>query len=209
MADLLADKRAREFELIDRILSGYHEDFYELIAPYEHRVFMTAFDILQVEADAEEVAQEAFLKAFRSLRSFRREAQFSTWLLRITMNEARMRLRKRREVSLDSVFPDHKETDYTPILLADWREIPVEALLREEMRRLLRESIAALPENYREVLTLRDLNGLNNAETAEILGLSVGNTKVRLLRARLMLRDLLVERLHGKTRQRLSRGVTP
>lgn len=209
MADLLADKRAREFEVIDRILTGHHEDFYELIAPYEHRVFVTAFDILQVEADAEEVAQEAFLKAFRSLRSFRREAQFSTWLLRITMNEARMRLRKRREVSLDSVFPDHEETDYIPILLADWREIPVEVLLREEMRRLLRESIAALPENYREVLTLRDLNGLNNAETAEILGLSMGNTKVRLLRARLMLRDLLVERLRGKTGHRLSRGVTP
>ena len=95
MPELPTDKKDREFELIDRILSGYHEGFYELIAPYERRVFMTAYDILQVEADAEEVAQEAFLKAFRSLRSFRREAQFSTWLLRITVNEARMRLRKR------------------------------------------------------------------------------------------------------------------
>jgi len=190
-------------------LSGQHEYFYELIAPYERRVFMTAFDILQVEADAEEVAQETFLKAFRSLRSFRREAQFSTWLLRITMNEARMRLRKRREFSLDSVFPDHEETDYIPILLVDWREIPVEALLREETRRLLRESIAALPENYREVLTLRDVNGLSGAETAEILGLTLGNTKVRLLRARIMLRDLFVQRLRGKTRRGVSGGVTP
>jgi RNA polymerase sigma-70 factor (ECF subfamily) len=97
--DLVADKKDREFELIDRILGGHHESFYDLIAPYEHRVFMTAYDILQVEADAEEVAQEAFLKAFRSLRSFRREAQFSTWLLLITVNEARMRLRKRRDFS--------------------------------------------------------------------------------------------------------------
>lgn len=209
MSDLLAEKKNREFGLIDRILSGQHEEFYALIAPYERRVFMTAFDILQVEADAEEVVQEAFLKAFRSLRSFRREAQFSTWLLRITVNEARMRLRKRREVSLDSLFPDLEETDYIPILLADWREIPVEALLREETRRLLHESIAALPENYREVLTLRDVNGLNNAETAEILGLSLANTKVRLLRARILLRDLFVERLRGKTRQRLSTGVMP
>lgn len=209
MPDILADKKDREFELIDRILSGHHEGFYELIAPYERRVFMTAFDILQVEADAEEVAQEAFLKAFRSLRSFRREAQFSTWLLRITVNEARMRLRKRREVSLDSVFPNHEETDYIPMLLADWREIPVEALLREETGRLLRESIAALPENYREVLTLRDVNGLNNAETSEVLGLTLANTKVRLLRARLMLRDLFVERLRGKSKPRLSKGVTP
>ena len=209
MPDLLADKKGREFELIDRILLGHHEDFYELIAPYERRVFMTAYDILQVEADAEEVAQEAFLKAFRSLRSFRREAQFSTWLLRITLNEACMRLRKRREISLDSVFPNHEESDYTPILLVDWREIPSEALLREETRRLLREALAALPENYREIITLRDVNGLSNAETAEILGLTVGNARVRLLRARIMLRDLFVERLRGKTRHRLSREVTP
>lgn len=209
MPDPLADKKAREFELIDRILCGHHESFYDLISPYERRVFLTAYDILQVEADAEEVAQEAFLKAFRSLRSFRREAQFSTWLLRITVNEARMRLRKRREVSLDSVSPNHQEADHTPILLVDWREIPAEALLREETRRLLRESIAALPENYREILTLRDLNGLTNAETAEILGLTLGNAKVRLLRARLMLRDLFVERLRGKAKLHPSRGVTP
>ena len=209
MPDLLADRKSREFELIDRILGGQHESFYELISPYEHRVFMTAYDILQVEADAEEVAQEAFLKAFRSLRSFRRESQFSTWLLRITANEARMRLRKRREVSLDSLSPNHEEADYTPILLADWREIPAEALLREETRRLLRESISALPENYREIITLRDVDGLSTAEAAEILGLSQGNAKVRLLRARIMLRDLFVERLRSKTRHRLSREVTP
>ena len=209
MPDLLADRKNREFELIDRVLGGQHESFYELISPYERRVFMTAYDILQVEADAEEVAQEAFLKAFRSLRSFRREAQFSTWLLRITVNEARMRLRKRREISLDSLSPNDEETDYTPILLADWREIPAEALLREETRRLLRESIAALPENYREIITLRDVNGLSTAESAEILGLSQGNAKVRLLRARVMLRDLFVERLRRKTNQRLSREAAP
>jgi len=207
--DLLADKKDREFKLIDRILSGHHEGFYELIAPYQRRVFMTAFDILQVEADAEEVAQEAFLKAFRNLRSFRREAQFSTWLLRITVNEARMRLRKRREISLDAVFPTNEEADFTPMFLADWREIPVEAVLREETRRLLCESMAALPEHYREIITLRDVNGLNNAETAEILSLSLGNAKVRLLRARIMLRDLFVERLRDRKRHRLSREVAP
>lgn len=209
MPDLLADKKDREFELIDCILGGHHEAFCELIAPYERRVFMTAYDILQVEADAEEVAQEAFLKAFRSLRSFRREAQFSTWLLRITVNEARMRLRKRREISLESLFPNPDESDHIPILLADWREIPAEALLRQETCQLLRGSLAALPENYREIITLRDVNGLSTAETAEILGLTVGNAKVRLLRARIMLRDLFVERLRGKTRHRLARKATP
>ena len=209
MPDSLTDAKEREFELIDRILSGRHDLFCELIAPYERRVFMTAFDILQVEADAEEVAQEAFLKAFRTLRSFRREAKFSTWLLRITLNEARMRVRKRREVSLDALFSNHEEVDYSPVLLADWREIPGEALLHDETRRLLRESIAALPENYREVITLRDLNGLNNAETAKLLGLSLVNTKVRLLRARVMLRDLFAERIRRKARPHLQRGVAP
>ena len=209
MADPLADKKEKENGLIDRILGGHREGFYELIAPYERRVFMTAFDILQVEADAEEVAQEAFLKAFRSLRSFRREAQFATWLLRITVNEARMRLRKRREVSLDAVCPEGTETDRTPLLLADWREIPADALLREESRELVRECVAALPEHYREIIALRDFNELSNADTAEILGLTLTNTKVRLLRARLMLRDLFVERIRSKGTPRRSRGVTP
>ena len=202
------DKKNREFALIDRVLAGHHEDFYQLIAPYERRVFLTAYEILQVPADAEDVAQEAFLKAFRGLRTFRREAKFPTWLLRIAANEARQRLRKTREVSLESMMPSNEEVDYTPLFLADWREIPLEALLRDETRRLLNESIAALPESYRVIITLRDVNGLSNAETAVALGLTVSNTKVRLLRARLMLRDLVVHRLGSKMTHLRTREVT-
>jgi len=206
----LTAKKEREYRLIDRVLGGHHEDFHELIAPYRRGVYLAAYDILQVPADAEEVAQEAFLKAFRGLREFRRESQFATWLFRIAVNEARMRLRRRREVSLESVFPDDEEGgDYTPTMLADWREIPSDALLREETRRFVREAIAALPERYREIITLRDVNGLNIAETAEILGISIGNTKVRLLRARLLLRDLFVERTNRKGKAQSQRGVTP
>ncbi len=209
-----AAKKEKEYRLIDRVLAGNHEDnhedFHELIAPYRRSVYLTAYDVLQVEADAEDVAQEAFLKAFRALRSFRRESQFSTWLFRIAINEARMRLRKRREVSLESFFPDDEEDgDYTPTLLRDWREIPSEALLREETRRIVRESIAALPERYREIITLRDVNGLTIAQASEALGISIGNTKVRLLRARLVLRDLFVERTNRKGRLWSWRGVTP
>src|SRR5262245_45246078 len=201
-------KKERENHLIENVLAGRHEQFHELIAPYRRGVYLTAYDILQVAADAEEVAQEAFLKAFRALRSFRRESQFSTWLFRIAVNEARMKLRKRREVPLETVFPDEDDDgDYTPAMLADWREIPSDALLKEETRRLVRESIAALPEKYREVLTLRDVNGKNIAETSEILRISIGNTKVRLLRARLMLRDLFVERTQRKPKQRWWKGV--
>jgi len=121
-----------------------------------------------------------------------------------------MRLRRRREVPLESVFPGEDEDgDYAPTMLADWREIPSDALLREETRRLVRESIAELPEMYREVLTLRDVNGKNIAETSEILGITIGNTKVRLLRARLMLRDIFVERTRRKPRRQPSEGVSP
>ena len=210
MVEQLTVKKEKECRLIDRVLSGHHEDFHELIAAYRRGVYLAAYDILQNAADAEEVAQEAFLKAFRGLRGFRRESQFATWLFRIAVNEARMRLRRRREVSLESVFPDDEEGgDYTPTMLADWREIPSDALLREETQRFVREAIAALPERYREIITLRDVNGVNIAETAEILGISIGNTKVRLLRARLLLRDLFVERTNRKGKAQSQSGATP
>ena len=210
IAESAALKKEREARLIENVLAGRHDHFHELIAPYRRGVYLAAYDILQVAADAEEVAQEAFLKAFRALRSFRHESQFSTWLFRIVINEARMKLRRRREVPLETAFPDEADDGgYTPAMLADWREIPSEALLREETRRLVRESIAELPEKYREVLTLRDVNGKNIAETSEILGITIGNTKARLLRARLMLRDIFVERTRRKPRQQQPGGVAP
>lgn len=188
-----ADLLARERELITEILAGNHERYYELIAPLERRVYYTAFAILRTEADAEEVAQEAILKGFRGLRSFRGDARFSSWLLSITMNEARLRLRQRREVSLELLkAPDTEEDDYTPIELKDWREIPVEAVAQKELAAQLEEALNALPEWYREVLVLRDVDGLNIAETSEALGISVATVKTRLFRARLMVRDYFV-----------------
>lgn len=209
MAEPDQTKKEREYGLIDRVLAGHHENFHELIAPYRKGVYLAAYDILQSPADAEEIAQEAFLKAFRGLRGFRRESQFSTWLFKIAVNEARMRLRRRREVPFESAFPDEEEGDYTPAMLADWREIPSETLLKEETRRVVRETIAALPEKYREIITLRDVNGLNIAESAQILGITVGNTKVRLLRARLLLRDLFIERTRRKGEERQRIGAAP
>src|SRR5215470_20184389 len=208
MIEPAALKKEKEASLIEDVLAGRHDQFHELIAPYRRGVYLAVYDILQVSADAEEVAQEAFLKAFRALRSFRRESQFSTWLFQIAINEARMRLRRRREVPLETAFPGEDDGgDYTPAMLADWREIPSEALLKEETRRLVRESIAQLPEKYREVLTMRDVNGKNIAETSEILGITIGNTKVRLLRARLMLRDIFVERTRRKPKEQPGKGV--
>ena len=183
-----------ERELIAEILAGNHERYYELIAPIERRVYYTAYAITRTEADAEEVSQEAILKAFRGLRTFRGEARFSSWLLSIAGNEARMRLRKRREVSLELLKSPDNEDEYTPIELAEWREIPVEALAQKELAARVEEAMAALPEIYREVLVLRDIDGLTIAETSAALEISVPAIKTRLLRARLMVRDYFVSR---------------
>jgi|SRR5215469_13709858 len=184
----------RERELIAEILAGNHERYYELIARIERRVYYTAYAILRTEADAEEVSQEAILKAFRGLHSFRGNAQFASWLLTIVANEARMRLRRRREVSLELLKSPESEEEYTPVELAEWREVAVEALAQKELAARLEEALAALPEIYREVLVLRDIDELNIAETAAALEISVPAVKTRLLRARLMVRDYFVAR---------------
>ena len=183
-----------ERTLIAEILAGNHERYYELIAPIERRVYYTAYAILRTEADAEEVSQEAILKGFRGLRTFRGEARFSSWLLSIVANEARMRLRQRREVSLELLRSPENEDEYTPIELAEWREIAVEALAQRELAAHLEEALEALPEIYREVLIVRDIDGLNIAETSAALEISVPAVKTRLLRARLMVRDYFVSR---------------
>jgi RNA polymerase sigma-70 factor, ECF subfamily len=168
--------------------------FYELVRPYERRVYAAALAILRNETDAEDVAQEAVLKAFANIRQFRAEARFSTWLIQITVNEALMRRRRERTVVMEAIDDRRKseeESDYTPRDFADWREIPSEALERKEVRQKLAEALASLDRKYREVFVMRDMEQLNIQETAEALGISVASVKTRLLRARLMLRDLL------------------
>ena len=186
-----------EAEIISRIIGGERGLFYDLIKPCERAVFLTAYSVLKSEADAEEVVQEAALKAYRALGSFRGEAKFSTWLVKITLNEARMKLRRSRavsEVSLED-FADDGESDYTPAFLTDWREIPSESLERKELRQTLRRAVNELPEKYREVLISRDVRELNIAETAELLGISEGMVKTRLLRARLLMQKLVAPEL--------------
>src|SRR6202166_767117 len=157
--------------LIRRVLAGEHELFYELIRPYERRVYAAAFAILRNEADAEDVAQEAVLKAFKHIRQYRAEARFSTWLIQITVHEARMRRRK-EHVEIMQPIVDHQddEGNYVPRDFADWREIPSETLERSEVRQKLAEALASLGQKYREVFVLRDVQHLSIAETANALG---------------------------------------
>jgi RNA polymerase sigma-70 factor (ECF subfamily) len=188
----------REQQLIASVQQGKRELFYELVRPYERRVYAAALAILRNEADAEDVCQEAMLKAFTHIQQFRAEARFSTWLIQITVNEALMRRRRDRTVVMEGLAesPD-EEGIYTPRDFADWREIPSEALERKEVRHRLAEALATLDRKYREVFVMRDMEHLNIQETAEALGISTASVKTRLLRARLMLRDLLAAGWEG------------
>jgi RNA polymerase sigma-70 factor (ECF subfamily) len=183
---------SHERHLISSVQRGENELFYELVRPYEKRVYAAAIAILHNEQDAEDAAQEAMLKAFKNIRQFRAEARFSTWLIQITVNEALMRRRRERTVIMEGI-DDRKdeESEYAPRDFADWREIPSEALERKEVRQRLADALATLDRKYREVFVMRDMEHLNIQETAEALGISVPAVKTRLLRARLMLRDLL------------------
>jgi RNA polymerase sigma-70 factor (ECF subfamily) len=184
---------ANEAQLIKRVCDGEREAFYELVQPYERMVYATAISVVRNPADAEEVAQEAVLKAFSNLASFRAESKFSTWLLQITYNEAKMRLRKTRSHLYDSIDDPQpsEDGDYWPKDFADWRPIPSELFERDEVRAAIQNAINSLKAIYREVFVLRDVQNLSTKEAATILGISEVAVKIRLLRARLRMRDTL------------------
>ena len=190
---------AAEQDLIQRVKNGEIEVFYELVRPYERGVFLAALSLVKNEADAEEVAQEAILKAFKSLARFRGEAKFSTWLIQIAINEAKMKLRRDRRHLYESLEEGLRgdDGDYMPKDYADWREIPSEALEQKELRVALTKALKSLPEKYRIVLVLRDVQQLSIAETSQALGISEANVKTRLSRARLQMRDALAPGLTG------------
>ena len=198
-----AVERRDEAQMIARILDGDTQLYHALIRPHERSVYMMALSYLKNEADAEDVAQEAILKAFHHLASFRAEAKFSTWLIGITLNEARSRLRREGAMRTDSIDQTLEEGGrVSPAILRDWREIPSEALERKEVRELLRKAVAGLPEIYREVFLLRDVEGSNIADTAAALSISVANVKVRLHRARMMLQKELTPQLKNMNPKR-------
>ena len=182
-----------ESALIARVVAGDHEAFADLVRPYEKMVYLSALSVLGNDADAEEVAQEAVLKAFRGLRNFRSEAKFSTWLVQIVINESKMKLRKDRRHLYESLEdgPQNDEGEYIPRDFADWRDIPSDALEQKELRQTLKMALKSLPPKYRSVLVLRDVEQLSIRETADVLGISEANVKTRLCRARLQMRDAL------------------
>ncbi|MGA7313510.1 MAG: sigma-70 family RNA polymerase sigma factor [Silvibacterium sp.] len=190
-----------EPEMIAAVLAGEIQVYHELIHPYERSVYVMALSYMKNEADAEDVAQEAFVRAFRKLSTFRAESKFSTWLISITINEARTRLRRQALVRIESLdqLPDEDKA-ISPALLRDWREIPSDAIEREEVRNLIQQAVEQLPDIYQQVFLLRDVEELTIGETAAALNISIPSVKVRLHRARMMLQKQLAPQLGAVNR---------
>ncbi len=183
-----------EAALIERIRKGEKELFHELIQPYERSVYLSAYSILRNQSDAEEVAQEALLKAFAHLDQLRSTDKFKAWLMLIAVNEARMRRRKEHQhlfESLEEQTMETEEGEFMPRQFADWREIPSDILERKEIRTAIQNALSSLPEKYRDVFILRDMQHLSVTETAQVLRLTIPAVKTQLHRARLQMREQL------------------
>jgi RNA polymerase sigma-70 factor, ECF subfamily len=186
----------KESELIAAILAGNAQLYHQLIRPYERSVYMMSLSYMKNEEDAKDVAQETFIKAFRNLWTFRGDSKFGTWLISIALNEARGRLRRQalvRIVPLDELQGETMRISPGP--LRDWRELPSDALEREELRNLLQQAVELLPGIYQQVFFLREIEELNVNDTAQTLDISTSLVKVRLHRARMMLKRLLAPKL--------------
>ena len=183
--------RPDEGALVAAAQRGDTAAFEELVSRYEGRIFRLAMNITQNREDAEDATQDAFLKSFRSLDRFENKSRFYTWLVRIAVNEALMRLRKRRPnvTSLDE--PIESDGDLIPQEVQDWGPTPEQRYARTQMNSILSEAIAELDPIFRTVFLLRDVEELSTEETAGLLGISVPAVKSRLLRARLKLREKL------------------
>lgn len=181
----------QEDELVVAAKGGSLHAFEQLVDYYEAKVFRVAQSIARCRADAEEIMQDAFIKAFTNLSRFRGDSRFYTWLVRITINEGLMKRRRLRlnEISMDDVFEN--EDGAVPRELADWGPTPEQRYSQKELQSILANAIEKLAPGYRMVFQLRDVEGFSAEETARCLGLSVPAVKARSRRARFQLRDLL------------------
>lgn len=204
----MVSDREVDWELLQQARGGDFSAFETLVARYERRIFGLARRIVRSEHDAEEVVQQTFITLIEHLHDFRGDSAFATWLLRIASNHA-LALLRREAVRSAATLADDSRHDGDgdppfPSFIAEWRETPDQILARAETRRIVQEALDELDDKYRLTFLLRDVEGLSTAETAEALGITEGNVKVRLLRARLMLREKLT-RIFGDE----ARAVAP
>jgi RNA polymerase sigma-70 factor (ECF subfamily) len=191
-------------ELVSRAKAGDFGAFETLVSRHERRLYGVAMNILRRPQDAEDVVQSAFLGALEGLDTFRGEASFGTWISRIATFAAIKVLRKRKGLPVNRLDVPATENEdgliQHPDFIADWREGPEQIAERKETRQILDEAIDALPEKHRLVFALRDVAEMSVKDTAEALGISEANVKVRLLRARLALREMLTKRFGDENR---------
>jgi RNA polymerase sigma-70 factor (ECF subfamily) len=188
-----------ESALVAQAKAGDQSAFSELVRRYERKIYRLAKNITRNDEDAEDVLQDAFLKAYTHLDNFKGDSKFYTWIVRIAVNEALMRLRKRkndRSVPLDEPVDLGEETVTREI--AVWEDNPEQQYSQEEWRHILDEAIDTLKPDFRTVFVLRDIEELSTEETAETLGISIPAVKSRLLRARLALREKLTRQFKRK-----------
>ena len=199
----IAGDQISDEELVRRVHQGETEAFATLVQRHQRAVYWVIQSILHNHADSEEILQESFLKALEHIGDFRGESRFATWLIRIAINEARMRQRKYRTGLYESIEERREDKEFRPRELTDWRPNPEEQWAKEELAVLLRRAMRSLPAIYREVFLLRDVEHLSTEETAMALDITVPAAKTRLLRARLMMREFLAPYFKMNWSQRL------
>lgn len=200
-------QRDPDHALVESALGGDNRAFEALVRRNEKRVYRTTLAVTANPADAEEAMQETFIKAYMNLSRFRRDSRFSTWITRIAVNEALQILRKRRPTdSLDD--PETPEAVFRPQRIETWQD-PERRYAAQEVKEIVEQAIANLPRPYRLALVLRDIEQLTNEEAALAMDLSIPALKSRVLRARLMLRETLAEKLQNPAtlRSRLARAA--
>jgi len=179
--------------LVERVLAGDRRAFESLVRRHERRIFRVTLAVLGNIEDAEEAMQDTFVKAFRHLDQFRKEARFTTWLTRIAINEA-IQKRNARKNFMPIAEAETTEQQFAPRRHESWKSNPEQLYGKQEIHQIVENAIQLLPEIYREAFVLRDVEELSAEEAAEVLGITVPALKSRLLRARLMMRETLAEK---------------
>ncbi len=180
--------------LVERAQDGDYAAYEEIVRRYQDKAFRLAFSLMKNESDAQDVVQEAFLNVYRKLDTFKGESQFGSWMYRVVVNAALMRLRKKKrrsEVHVDDEDAEFREDDYYVASVPEWRVRADEAAENRELRQKIIEAVDELPAKYQTVFLLKEVEGLPLKDIADVLDLSVGGVKSRLHRARLHLRATL------------------
>jgi RNA polymerase sigma-70 factor (ECF subfamily) len=195
MEEKVEREKTTEPSLIRRVLAGERELFHELIRPYERGAFILAYSVLRNREDAEEAVQQAMLNIFSRLSQLDDAARFKQWAMRVVENEAKMVRRRRRQNLYEPIENSNADTSedkpFRPRQFADWRDLPSDIVEQKEVREAIWKAVDELSDIYREVFVLRDVQHLDVSETSQILGISESAVKIRLHRARLMMRESL------------------